>query len=85
VYDIVLTTLLLFFFHMKPSNSSPKISSEFSFSRLIGSHSHQLGCFDAESGAQRWQLQLSDRIEAGCACAVIDGQHRVFAVCGVAM
>eukprot|EP00435_Cladocopium_sp_Y103_P029542 s2313_g7.t1 len=44
--------------------------------KLIGSHSHQLGCFDAESGAQHWRLQLSDRIEAGCACAVIDGRHR---------
>ena len=64
-----------------PNFFSLKSSAFSELSRLIGSHSHELGCFDADSGAQRWRRQLSDRIEAGCACAVIHRQHRVFAVC----
>eukprot|EP00434_Breviolum_minutum_P031203 symbB.v1.2.027595.t1/scaffold2834.1/size69276/2 len=53
-----------------------KVSDSASWYLLIGSHSHELGCFHA-TGHTLWRRRLSDRIEAGCAVA----KQRVFAVC----
>ncbi|CAJ1382454.1 unnamed protein product [Effrenium voratum] len=34
---------------------------------LIGSHSHELACFDADTGTELWRVTLTDRLEGACA------------------
>ena len=46
---------------------------------VVGSHSHVLGCFDGDSGTERWRVELSDRIEGSCAVDV--ETRRVFVGC----
>eukprot|EP00439_Symbiodinium_sp_Y106_P083048 s2032_g22.t2 len=48
---------------------------------LVGSHSKQLCCFEAETGVEHWRMTLSDRIEGGCACSCTADRFQAYAVC----
>ncbi|CAE7475803.1 unnamed protein product [Symbiodinium sp. CCMP2592] len=48
---------------------------------LVGSHSKQLCCFEAETGVEHWRMTLSDRIEGGCACSCTADRFQAYVVC----